>query len=69
LDEATSALDIHTESEIMQTIQELKGNKTVIIVAHRLSTVSNSDKIFLMKNGEIIDSGPPSKVFPNFENI
>ena len=69
LDEATSALDIHTESEIMQTIQQLKGNKTIIIVAHRLSTVSNSDKIFLMKNGEIIDSGLPIEVFQNFENI
>ncbi len=69
LDEATSALDIHTESEIMQTIRQLKGNKTIIIVAHRLSTVSNADKVFLMKNGEIVKSGHPKDVFHYFEKI
>ena len=57
MDEATSALDNRTESLVMQTLSELKEGRTFIIIAHRLSTVKNCDKLFFMKDGEITDAG------------
>ena len=54
LDEATSSLDINIEKEIMEEISKLKGKKTVIIVAHRLSTVSQCDKLFKLEKGKIV---------------
>jgi len=53
LDESTSSLDEHTEKNIMETINKLKGKKTVIIISHRKSTVKNCDKIFEISNGKI----------------
>jgi len=53
LDEATSALDSQTESEVMQAIESLDRNLTIIIIAHRLSTVRNCDRIVVMDRGEI----------------
>ena len=53
LDEATSALDNETEKNIMETIDSLSGKITMIIVAHRLSTIENCDSIFELKNGHI----------------
>ena len=55
LDEATSALDIHTEKKVMQSIDNLKGRKTVIIVTHRLSTIENCDSIFQLVDGRIVN--------------
>jgi ABC-type multidrug transport system fused ATPase/permease subunit len=57
LDEATSALDSITESEVMNTIESLHGNKTIIIIAHRMSTLKNCDHIYKLRNGIIIDQG------------
>ena len=57
LDEATSALDNKTESEIMSSIDLVSNNCTLIIIAHRLSTVMNADMIYEFNNGEIIHSG------------
>lgn len=57
LDEATSSLDIESENIVMQNILKLKGNKTVIAIAHRLSTLKKCDKIFYLKEGEIKDTG------------
>jgi ATP-binding cassette subfamily C protein len=57
LDEATSALDHHTENEITRTIRALVGERTVIVVAHRLSTVQMCDTIFVLTNGRIADAG------------
>lgn len=57
MDEATSALDNITEKEITNAIESLKGERTVIIIAHRLTTVENCDTLYLMKEGEIMDSG------------
>ena len=54
LDEATSALDIDTEKEIMEGITKLKKNKTVLIVSHRLSTVSKCDALFKLDNGKVV---------------
>jgi len=53
MDEATSALDGETESVIQQNINRLKGQFTIIIIAHRLATIKNADRIILMKNGSI----------------
>lgn len=56
-DEATSALDNETQSEIQRAIENLKGEYTILIVAHRLSTVVDSDKIFVVNDGKVISSG------------
>lgn len=55
LDEATAALDNETESAVMEAIESLKGTITMIIVAHRLSTIRNCDKIYEIKGGQAIE--------------
>jgi ATP-binding cassette, subfamily B, bacterial len=56
-DEATNALDANNEKTIMENLQEFFKGKTVIVVAHRLSTVKNADKIVVLQDGEIIEEG------------
>jgi ABC-type multidrug transport system fused ATPase/permease subunit len=70
LDEATSALDSQTENEITKSINGLKGNTTVVIIAHRLSTVRNADQIIYMSDGRIVAQGSFEEVrakVPNFD--
>ncbi|MDU5527107.1 MAG: ABC transporter ATP-binding protein [Finegoldia magna] len=57
LDEATSNIDTETEQIIQQPLEKLKYSRTTLIVAHRLSTIRNVDKIFALSNGKIIESG------------
>ena len=57
LDEATSSLDAESEEIVQNAINNLTKNKTTLVIAHRLSTIHNADKIFVMKEGRIIDSG------------
>lgn len=57
LDEATSALDGETESRISDSIQQLRGKVTVVIIAHRLSTVKNADKVVYLREGRILAQG------------
>lgn len=57
LDEATSALDVVSESLIQEAIQRLVKGRTTFIVAHRLSTIRNADRIIVMRNGECVESG------------
>ena len=57
LDEATSSLDADSEEIVQNAISNLTKNKTTLVIAHRLSTIHNADKIFVMKNGKIINSG------------
>lgn len=57
LDEATSALDTPTEQAIMESIHNLSGQKTIIIVAHRISTIRECSKIFRLDNGLLLESG------------
>jgi len=57
LDEATSSLDGYTESEISKAIQQLSGKLTVIIIAHRFSTIKHADIIYLMESGKIVAQG------------
>ena len=57
LDEATSSLDADSEQIVQNAISNLVKNKTTLVIAHRLSTIHNADQIFVLKNGNIIDSG------------
>ena len=57
LDEATSSLDADSEETVQNAIMNLTKNKTTLVIAHRLSTIHNANKIFVLKAGEIIDSG------------
>ena len=52
-DEATSSLDNKTEREIISSIEELKGKITILMIAHRLSTLENCDRCFKVENGKI----------------
>ncbi|MCT4566578.1 MAG: ABC transporter ATP-binding protein/permease [Maledivibacter sp.] len=56
-DEATSNIDVESEDSIMKTILALAGKKTVILISHRLANVEKSDEIYVLRNGEIIESG------------
>jgi ATP-binding cassette subfamily C protein len=57
MDEATSALDNITEKFVIQAIERLRGDRTIIMIAHRLTTVQNCDVIYMMDEGKIVDSG------------
>lgn len=57
LDEATANVDPENEKELVEAIQELTENKTVIMIAHRLKTVQNADRIYVIDNGEIVQQG------------
>ena len=70
LDEATSALDGETEANISQAIRALKGEVTVLFIAHRLSTVRDADQVLYMENGRILATGTFEEVrsaVPNFD--
>lgn len=62
LDEATSSLDGLTEDEVMEALNIMNGVKTLIIVAHRLSTVENCDILYRLENGKVVESGKPSNI-------
>jgi ABC-type bacteriocin/lantibiotic exporter with double-glycine peptidase domain len=71
-DEATAALDNATEREITQAIQELSGTKTVICVAHRLSTIEKSDKIYVIEDGSVSGVGTYDELLesnPSFQKL
>jgi len=57
LDEATSSIDTRTESIVQEGMDRLMKGRTVFVIAHRLSTVKNSDVIMVLENGEIIERG------------
>ncbi len=65
LDEATSSLDADSEEIVQNAIVNLTKNKTTLVIAHRLSTIHNADKIFVVKNGEIIDTGKHESLIKN----
>ena len=66
LDEATSSLDLETESGVMDAVEQLHGEKTILIVAHRLSTVRRCDHLVLIDNGEVVVSGSFEQVMKVF---
>ena len=67
LDEATSSLDGKTEKGVMKAIENLSKEKTILIVAHRLSTIERCDNIYILNNGKIADSGSYSELSDNSE--
>jgi subfamily B ATP-binding cassette protein MsbA len=72
MDEATSALDSETERVIQDNIESLKGKYTILIVAHRLSTIKNADEIVLMEKGSITSKGTFDELLtkrPNFRRM
>ena len=71
-DESTSSLDNFAQEDIRKSIEALKGQGTIVIVAHRLSTIRNADQIFFLDEGEIIDIGTFDYLFENnakFKNM
>ena len=68
LDEATSSLDIDTEQDVMKAVNALRGNKTVLIVAHRLSTVEQCDYIYRLENCKIVEEGYPAIILGTNKN-
>jgi ABC-type multidrug transport system fused ATPase/permease subunit len=71
LDEATSALDSETEEKISRAVQLLRGTHTLVIIAHRLSTVRNADQVVYIDNGQILAKGTFDEVrnqIPEFDN-
>lgn len=62
LDEATASLDVDNETMIQESLSRLIKNKTVMIIAHRMRTVADADKIVVLKNGKVAESGKPSEL-------
>ena len=65
MDEATSFLDVENESKIQKAISTLIKNKTVIIIAHRMRTIANADKIVVLDDGRIVEQGSPDELIAN----
>ncbi len=69
LDEATSALDVQVEHEITETLKQISSSKTIIAIAHRLSTLKACNKLVYMKDGEIIDIGSFEDLSAKYEDF
>jgi ATP-binding cassette subfamily B protein len=69
LDEPTAAVDAKSEYEIFKTLETHSKDKTTIIISHRFSTVRRAETIYVMRNGEIIEQGPHTKLMKNNEGL
>ena len=67
MDEATSSLDAESEDKVQNAINHLTKDKTTLVIAHRLSTIHNANKIFVLKNGQILNSGDHTFLINNCE--
>jgi ATP-binding cassette subfamily B (MDR/TAP) protein 1 len=65
LDEATSALDSQSELIVQETLEKAQIGRTCLVIAHRLTTIQNSDKITLIKNGTVIEQGSHAVLMQN----
>jgi ATP-binding cassette subfamily C protein len=61
-DESTSALDVHTEQDLFKALDSFLKDRTIITIAHRLSTVQSSDYIFVIEDGKIVEDGKPEEL-------
>ena len=62
LDEATSALDSESEALVQQALERIMKERTVFVIAHRLATVRRANRIFVLENGQIVESGTHEKL-------
>ena len=62
LDEATASLDVENETKIQAGISALVRDKTVLIIAHRMRTIANADKIVVLDNGNVAETGSPEEL-------
>ncbi len=62
LDEATASLDVENETAIQSALSRLIRNKTVLVIAHRMRTVANADKIVVLSDGKVAEQGAPSEL-------
>ena len=69
LDEATSNLDLESEKHIINTLQNLHNNLTIIIVTHRINSIGFADNIYYLEDGKIIDQGNYDYLFKNNKNF
>jgi ATP-binding cassette subfamily B protein len=65
LDEATSSIDVYTEHTIQKGMETLLGGRTSLVIAHRLSTIVNADRIVVIEDGEIVESGKHEELMKN----
>ena len=69
LDEATSSLDTATERGVMQAVRALQGSKTILIVAHRLSTVEHCERLYRLDEGRVVEEGSPTTMASNQSSL
>lgn len=69
LDEATASLDAENETKIQRALSELIKNKTVLVVAHRMRTVENADKVVVLADGYVAEQGTPDELFKKMDYI
>lgn len=62
LDEATASLDVENETQVQQALSRLLVGKTVMVIAHRMRTVMNADKIVVLKEGSVVEQGAPQEL-------
>ncbi|HAZ64583.1 MAG TPA: ABC transporter ATP-binding protein, partial [Armatimonadetes bacterium] len=69
LDEATSALDTASEALVQEALDRLMQGRTSLVIAHRLSTVANADRIVVLDEGRIAEQGPPAELLAQRDSL
>lgn len=69
LDEATASLDVENETQVQQALSRLLAEKTVLVIAHRMRTVANADKIIVLEQGKVVEAGKPADLMENEAGI